>query len=109
MLRFQLASSTWYNLGHQSVTSSSSIPEQTIASARPDVTWPIDRHWNMIHSVRVDEELDLDLVEIIAERNAHPQWRERVQFLKNFRRQKWSLISRTTIDQIVQQEWIGAG
>ena len=45
------------------------IPEQTISSARPDITWPIDRHWNMFHSVRVDEELDLDLIETIAERN----------------------------------------
>ena len=72
------------------------IPELTISSARPDITWPIDRHWNMIHNAWVDEELDLDLIETI-------------QFLKNFRRQKWSLISRNTIDQIVQQEWIGAG
>ena len=31
-------------------------------------TTPIDRHWNLIQSVRVDEELDLDLVETIAER-----------------------------------------
>ena len=66
------------------------------------------RH-HLIHSVRVDEELDLDLVETIAEHNGHPQWREQVQFLKNFCRQKWFSISRSTIDQVVQQEWFGAG
>ena len=51
----------------------------------------------------------MDLVATIAEHNAHPQWRERVQFLKDFLMKKWFSMRRSTIDQIVQQEWFGAG
>ena len=32
-----------------------------------------------------------------------------VDFIRNFRKQKYFSISRRTIDQIVQQEWFGAG
>ena len=49
------------------------IPDHGISSARPDVTWPIGRHWEELTSCRVDEELDIDLVATIAERNGHPQ------------------------------------
>ena len=76
---------------------------------RPDMTWPISRHWEELTSFRVDEEMDMDLVATIAERNGHPQWEERVQFLKDFRMKRWFFCRRSTIDQIVQQEWIGAG
>ena len=31
------------------------------------------------NSFRVDEDLDMDLVEAVAEHNGQPQWRERVQ------------------------------
>ena len=63
----------------------------------------------MEFDARVDEELDMDLVGTIAEHNGHPQWRERVQFLRNFQLKKWFSMSRRTIDQVVQQEWFGAG
>ena len=80
-----------------------------ISSARPDVTWPISRHWEELTSFRVDDELDMDLVATIAERNGHPdQWEERVQFLKDFQMKRWFFCRRSTIDHIVQQEWIGA-
>ena len=59
-------------------------PDHGISSARPDVTWPISRHWEELTSFWVDDELDMDLVATIAERNDHPQWEERVQFLKDF-------------------------
>ena len=62
-----------------------------------------------ITSFRVDDELDMDLVATIAERNGHPQWEERVQFLKDFRIKRWFYCRRSTIAQIVQQEWIVAG
>ena len=59
-------------------------PDHGTISVRPDVTWPISHHWEELHSFRVDEGLDEDLVETIAEHNGHdPQWRERVQFLKD--------------------------
>ena len=56
-----------------------------------------------------DECLDMDVVRSIAERNAHPDWEARVDFLRLFRRGKFLSINRRTIEQIVQQEWIGAG
>ena len=55
---------------------------------------------------RVDEGLDMNLVESVAERNGHPNWEARVEFLRLFRRGKFLSISRNTIEQIVQQEWI---
>ena len=76
---------------------------------RPDMTWPISRHWEELTSFRVDEEMDMDLVATIAECNGHPQWEERVQFLRDFGMKRWFFCRRSTIDQIVQQEWIGAG
>ena len=48
---------------------------------RPDVTWPISRHWEELTSFWVDEQVDMDLVATIAGRNGHPQWEERVQFV----------------------------
>ena len=88
-------------------------PELTLRSAlhqvRPDETWPLDRNWVMKFEARVDEELDMDLAETIAEHNGHPQQRERVQFLRNFQLKKWFSMTRRTIDRVVQQEWIGAG
>ena len=83
-----------------------------IMSARPDVTWPISRHWEELTSWSADEEINMDLVATIVERNGHLQWEERVQFIKDFRmsrRDGSCLCRRSTIDQIVQQEWIGAG
>ena len=77
-----------------------------LASRPPDVT-----HWDEeLQSFRADGGLDMDLVEIIAEHSGHlSQWRELVQFLKDFQMKKWFSIRRSTIDQIVQQEWFGAG
>ena len=43
-------------------------PYHGIISARPDLTWPISRHWEELHSFRADEELDMDLVVTVAER-----------------------------------------
>ena len=51
----------------------------------------------------------MNLVQSIAESNGHPDWEARVEFLRSFRRGKFLSISRSTIEQIVQQEWIGAG
>ena len=53
-------------------------PDHGISSARPDITWPLSRHWEELHSHRVDEVLDMNLIETIAEHNAgHPQeWRD---------------------------------
>ena len=65
--------------------------------------------WEELTSFLVDEELDIDLVATIAERNGHPQWEERVQFLKDFRMKWWFYCRRSTIAQIVQQEWIEPG
>ena len=84
-------------------------PDHGISLARPDVTWPIGRHWEELTSFRVDDELNIDLVATIAERNGHPQWEERVQFLKDFRMKWWFYCRRSTIAQIVQQEWIEPG
>ena len=84
-------------------------PDHGISSARPDVTWPISRHWEELTSFRVDEQMDMNLVATIAECNGHPQWEERVQFLIDFRMKRWFFCRRSTIDQIVQQEWIVAG
>ena len=53
--------------------------------------------------------MNIDLVATIAERNGHPQWEERVQFLKDFRMKRWFYCRRSTIAQIVQQEWIEPG
>ena len=58
---------------------------------------------------RVDECLDMNLVQSIAQSNGHPDWEAQVEFLRLFRRGKFLSISRSTIEQIVQQEWIGAG
>ena len=55
------------------------------------------------------DQLDMDLVITVAERNGHPQWEERVQFLKDFRMKRWFYCRRSTIAQIVQQEWIEPG
>ena len=76
---------------------------------RPDVTWPIDDHGNRLFDQGANDDLDMELVNTIAEHNGGPHWRERVDFLKNFRRQKYFSMSRRTIDQVVQQEWFGAG
>ena len=62
-----------------------------------------------VFDTRVNEELDMRLVETVAEHNGGPDWRERVDFLKNFQKHNFYSMSRSTIDQIVQQEWIGAG
>ena len=52
-------------------------PDNGISSARPDITWPLSHHWEELHSHRVDEALDMNLIETIAEHNAgHPQWRD---------------------------------
>ena len=85
------------------------VPGEHISSVRPDVTLPIDRHGNRLFDQGADDDLDMELVNTIAEHNGGPHWRERVDFLKNFRRQKYFSICRRTIDQIVQQEWFGAG
>ena len=72
------------------------------------MTWPISQHWEELTSFAADEQIDMDLVATIAERNGHPQWGERVQqFLKDFRMKRWFFCRRSTIDQIVQQEWFG--
>ena len=60
----------------------------------------------MVFDQGADDDLDMDLVSTVAEHNGGPHWRERVE---NFRRQKYFSMSRRTIDQIVQQEWFGAG
>ena len=73
------------------------------------MTWPISRHWEELTSFAANDQLAMDLVVTIAERNGHPQWEERVQFLKDFRLKRWFFCRRSTIDQIVQQEWFGAG
>ena len=60
------------------------IPDHGLHNARPDSTWPIDHNHEMLFSIRVDEELDMDLIEtILAEHNGHPKWRNRVQFLNS--------------------------
>ena len=41
--------------------------------------------------------------------SGHPDWEARVNFLRMFWRGKFFSINRRTIEQIVQQEWIGAG
>ena len=46
---------------------------------------------------------------IVQEVRGHPDWEARVDFLRMFRRGKFLSINRSTIEQIVQQEWIGAG
>ena len=51
-------------------------PDHGITSARPDVTWPIGQHWEELTSFSADEQIDMDLVATIAERNGHPQWEE---------------------------------
>ena len=75
--------------------------------ARPSITWP-DEKLNR-YDWRVDEDLDLDVVQSIAERIGHPDWEARVNFLRMFQRGKYFHINRCTIEQIVQQEWIVAG
>ena len=75
--------------------------------ARPSITWP-DERLNR-YDWRVDEDLDMDVVQSIAERIGHPDWEARVHFLKMLRRGKYFHINRRTIEQIVQQEWIVAG
>ena len=72
-------------------------PDHGISSARPDVTWPISRHWEELTSFRVDEQMDMDLVATIAERNGHPQWEERVQFLRDFRMKAYICVLRNAI------------
>ena len=37
-------------------------PDHGIHLARPDVTWLIGHHWEELHSFRVDEDLNMDLV-----------------------------------------------
>ena len=78
-------------------------------SARPSLTWLIGCHWEELHRFRVDEELDMDFVAAVAECNGHPQWEEQVQFFRDFRMKMWFFCRRSTIDQIVQQGWFGAG
>ena len=75
--------------------------------ARPSITWPDERlnHYDW----RVDEDLDMEVVQSIAERIGRPDWEAWVNFLRMFRRGKFFSINRFTIEQIVQQEWIGAG
>ena len=71
-------------------------PDHGMYSARPHETWSISRHWEQLHSFRVDEELDMDLVATVAERNGHPQWEERVQFLRgDFRMKRWFFCRRS--------------
>ena len=76
-----------------------------LEDVRRPITWPDERR-NQFDDWRVDECLDMNLVESIAERNGHPNWEARVEFLRLFRRGKFLSISRNTIEQIVQQEWI---
>ena len=83
--------------------------ESALHAVRPCETWPLDRHLELVFELCVDEVLDMDLVQTVAEHNGHPLWRERVQFLRNFQLKKWFSMSRRTIDQVVQQEWFGAG
>ena len=74
------------------------------------MTWPISWHWEELTSFGADAELDMGLIAAIAERNGHPLWEEQeVQFLKDFLMKRWFFCRRSTIDQIVQQEWFGAG
>ena len=47
-------------------------PDHGIHSARPDVTWPISRHWEELTSWSADEVINMDLVATIAERNGNP-------------------------------------
>ena len=76
-----------------------------LEDVRQPITWPEERRNQL--DWRVDEGLDMDLVASIAERNGHPNWEARVEFLRLFRRGKFLSISRNTIEQIaVQQEWI---
>ena len=50
--------------------------------------------------IGVDEDfLDMDLIATIAD----PQWRERVQFLRDFQMKRWFSMRRSSIDQIVWQ------
>ena len=77
-----------------------------LENARPSITWP-DESLNCC-DWRVDEELDIDRVQSIAERIGHPNWEARVNFLRMFQRGKFLSINRRTIEQIVQQEWIVA-
>ena len=60
---------------------------------RPDVTWPIDRHGNRLFDQGADDDLDMELVNtIVAQHNGGPHWRERIDFLKNFRKQREILL-----------------
>ena len=77
-----------------------------LEDARHSITWP-DERLNQF-DWRVDEELDMDVVQSIAECIGHPDWEARVNFLRMFRRGKFLSINRSTIEQIVQQQWIGA-
>ena len=52
--------------------------ELSLCSVRSKTAWPVDCHNQMLFSIRVDEELGMDLVETIAEHNSHHQWRDRV-------------------------------
>ena len=77
-----------------------------LEDARRPITWP-DESRNGF-DWRADECLDFAKVQSIAESNGHPDWEARVRFLRLFQRGKFLSISRSTIEQIVQQEWIGA-
>ena len=53
-----------------------------LEDVRRPITWPDERRNQF--DWRVDECLDMDLVESIAERNGHPNWEARVEFLRLF-------------------------
>ena len=69
-----------------------------LEDVRRPITWPEERRNQF--DWRVDEGLDMNLFESIAERNGHPNWEARVEFLRLFRRGKFLSISRNTIEQI---------
>ena len=80
----------------------------SLHNARPCETWPMDREGRYMFRDRVDVEVDLDHIAFVAARINAPQWRERIQMLRHFRYADWFRVDRRIIDQIVQQEWIGA-
>ena len=57
-----------------------------------------------VMSPEMKHEMSMDLMATVAEHNGQPQWREQVQFLRDFQMQKWFSMRGSTIDQIVQQE-----
>ena len=55
--------------------------EVSLVEARLGLTWPLDCKGVTQFSFGIDGELDMNLVETIAEHNGDTQWRNRIQLL----------------------------